>query len=107
MPLQLPVLTVSVWPTAGVPLTTGGASAITLKMTTATGALQLRSPRGVVRSVTFTLDGKRIKSTRGGSLKTTLKAAKLKEGKHLLRALIHPRKGKSRTLLIRITVRAC
>jgi hypothetical protein len=85
----------------------GGASAITLTMTTATGALQLRSPRGVVRSVTFTLDGKRIKSTRGGSLKTTLKAAKLKAGKHLVRALIHPRKGKSRTLLIRITVRAC
>jgi hypothetical protein len=85
----------------------GGASAITLRMTTATGALQLRSPRGVVRSVTFTLDGKRIKSARGGSLKTTLKAAKLKAGKHLVRAVIHPRHGKTRRLLIRITVRAC
>jgi hypothetical protein len=84
-----------------------GAPAITLRVTPATGLVQLRSPRGVVRSVTFTLDGRRIKSTRGGSMKTTLRATRLAAGRHLLRAVIHPRHGKSRRLLIRITVRAC
>ena len=72
-----------------------------------TGTLTFRAPRHTVRSVSFTLDGNRIATARGGSLKKVLRTARLAAGSHVLLATVRPREGSTRTLTMRLTVTAC
>jgi hypothetical protein len=86
-----------------------GGKTITLRFAaaTGTGTLTFRAPRRTISSVSFTLDGKRIATARGGSLKKILRAPDLARGRHVLRATVRPRNGNTRTLTMRLTVSAC
>jgi hypothetical protein len=84
-----------------------GGGTVTLRFDAATQVARLRGPRGAVRRVAFMLDGTRLRGARGGSLRATLRAAGLAPGAHALRAIVHPRQGRARTLVIRLTVRSC
>jgi hypothetical protein len=84
-----------------------GSAMVTMRFDARTRAVRLRAPRGEVRSVTFTLDGRRMRSARGGSLQAILSRASLGPGTHVLKAIVHPRHGKARTLLIRLTSTSC
>jgi hypothetical protein len=84
-----------------------GSATVTLWFDARTRAVRLRAPRGQVRSVTVTLDGRRLRSARGGSLHAILSSARLGRGTHVLKAIVHPRHGKARTLLIRLTRTSC
>jgi Concanavalin A-like lectin/glucanases superfamily len=84
-----------------------GRAMVTLRFDARTRAVRLRAPRGEVRSVTVTLDGRRMRSARGGSLQTILRRASLGRGTHVLKAIVHPRHGKARTLRVRLTSTSC
>jgi hypothetical protein len=85
----------------------GGDAKLTLRFDAGTGTVRVRAPHGRVRSVTLTLDGKRLSSARGGSLKTLLQAKSLARGAHVLRAIVHPRHGKVLRLTVHLTGTSC
>jgi Concanavalin A-like lectin/glucanases superfamily len=84
-----------------------GDAKLTLQFDARTGEVRLRAPHGKVRSISFTLDGRRLSSARGGSLKALLQPKSLARGAHVLRATVHPRHGKVVTLTVHITSASC
>jgi hypothetical protein len=84
-----------------------GDARLTLQFDAQTGALQLRAPRGMVRQVVLTLDGKRVTSARGGSLHALVRQTQLAPGVHVMRATVHPRRGKVLTLTVHLTSTSC
>jgi hypothetical protein len=79
----------------------------TLRIDARSGTARLRATRGAVRSVVLTLDGRRLRRVRGGSARAILSAARLRTGTHVLRALVRPRHGKPRRIVLRFTVSPC
>jgi Concanavalin A-like lectin/glucanases superfamily len=84
-----------------------GRSKLTLQFDARTRIVRLRAPHGKVRSMVVTFDGKRVSRARGGSLKVLLNSKKLAAGKHVLRATVHQRHGKSFTLTVHVTSTSC
>ena len=85
-----------------------GTIRVTLRLNTGTRRATLRATRGgIVRSVTFRLDGKRLRIDRKAPFNVTIRRAALKPGRHLLKAVATPRRGKSRSLTLRLTVASC
>ena len=84
-----------------------GTIKITLRLNANTRRATLRAKRGTVRSVTFKLDGKRLRVAKKTPFAVTLRQSTLRAGKHLLKALVKPRRGKSRTIALRLTVVGC
>jgi Concanavalin A-like lectin/glucanases superfamily len=85
----------------------GGDAKLTLRFDAHTGVLRLRAPHGKVRSVVLMLDGKRLSSARGGTLRVVVKTKSLVVGKHVLRAVVHPQHGKVRSLTVHLTSTPC
>lgn len=67
----------------------------------------LRAKRRAVASVTFRVDGKKVKRISRGLLRVQIKASGLGIGRHNLRAVIKPRHGKARSVVLQLQVRGC
>jgi hypothetical protein len=80
---------------------------IRISLNALTGRLQVKAPRGKVRSVSFTLDGKRLKAGKRSPWKAVVRAIALKGGKHVIKARVTPRHGKSRVITLRFSVKGC
>jgi hypothetical protein len=78
----------------------------TLRFDAATRRAALHAPRGAVRAVRFTLDGRTLRAARDGRHVTVRRSA-LSSGTHVLRAIVTPRRGRVRTLSVRLTAGAC
>ena len=92
-------------PTRARRLPTGGT--VTLRFDARTATATLLAPRHGVRRVTLTLDGRRLRSARRGGFHLVLRPAKLGDGVHVLRAVVHPRRGRARTLRLRLRLSGC
>jgi Concanavalin A-like lectin/glucanases superfamily len=84
-----------------------GGAKLTLHFDAATGVLRIHAPHHKVRSITVTLDGRRLRRTHGGSLTALLQATSLASGRHVLRVTVHPRRGKALTLTVQLTSTSC
>jgi Concanavalin A-like lectin/glucanases superfamily len=84
-----------------------GITKLTLRLNSKTHRATLRPRRGTLRSVTFKLDGRRLRIARKTPFAVTLRPSALKAGRHMLKVLVKPRHGKSRTIALRLTVRGC
>ena len=84
----------------------------TLSLTTRPGGrspfkFALKAKKGTLRSVSYKLDGKRVRSSRKAPFRATIVTTSLKPGKHTVRVRITPRKGKSRTITLRLQLGGC
>jgi len=84
-----------------------GATKLTFGLNTKTHRVTLRARRGTPRSVTFKLDGRRLRIARKAPFAVVLRPSKLKAGRHVLKLVVKPRHGKSRTMTVRLTIRGC
>ena len=66
----------------------------------------VKAPKGVVKSVKYTLDGKKLRSTRKAPLVAKIAKA-LKSGAHTVRVKVTPKHGKARTVTLRFKLGGC
>jgi hypothetical protein len=92
------------WIRRSVDWSRGGRS--TLRFDVARRTAALHATRGAVSTVRFTLDGRTV-GPRSDVRRAILRRGALTPGTHVLRAIVKPRHGRSRTLAVRLTVGPC
>ena len=76
------------------------------KLKVAPFKVTLKARKGVVKSVKYTLDGKKLRSTRKAPLVAKIAKA-LKSGTHTVRVKVTPKHGKARTVTLRFQLGGC
>jgi hypothetical protein len=84
-----------------------GGSRVTLRVNARTRRATLRARRGTIRSVTFKWDRKRVRAPRRTPLTLIIRRGWMTPGKHVLKAIVRPRQGRTRTIAMRLTVTRC
>jgi hypothetical protein len=83
-----------------------GVGRVVVRLDSRTRTATVRAPRGTITSVTWTLDGSRVRRLERSPYRLTVPDAGLATGRHALTALIVPRHGKARFVTIRF-MRSC
>jgi hypothetical protein len=85
---------------------------VTLTVRPATGGraplrVTVRAARGRLKSVTYTLDSRRLRRVRRAPFRLAISPTTLRPGRHLLRARVTPRRGRARTLTLGLRTARC
>jgi hypothetical protein len=78
-----------------------GVGRVVVRLDSRTRTATVRAPRGTISSVTWTLDGSRVKRLERSPYRLAVPDAGLATGRHALTAQIVPRRGKARFVTVR------
>ena len=84
-----------------------GSTSVTLKLNASRRRATVRARPGTIRSVAFKWDGKRVRAPRRTPRTLIIRRAWMKPGKHVLKAVVRPRQGRTRTITMRLRVTRC
>lgn len=84
-----------------------GKRSLRLSFASKTRTLKLTAPKRSVASVTYKLDGKRLRASKKAPYKAVVSLKGLRTGHHTLKAVVKLRAGKARTLTLRLSLKGC
>lgn len=84
-----------------------GRRSLRLSFAPRTRLVKLAAPRHTVKTVTYRLDGRRVRVAKAAPYRLVVSLKGLRTGRHTLKAVVKLRTGKARTLALRLDLKGC